>query len=67
MIDDAELKDPLEGDLGENLANEDDLDLEVEAKKKNKDLIDDDTVSADDLAEEEEEEDVEPFDDVNET
>ena len=63
-MDDAEFKDPLEGDLGEGLPHEDDLDLEIEEKKK-KDLIDEDTESLEDLEEDELEEDEEPFDDVD--
>jgi hypothetical protein len=64
-MDDAEFKDPLEGELGEELPHEDDLDLEIEAKKK-KDLIDEDTVSLEDEVEEElEDDDEEPFDDVD--
>lgn len=55
----------LEGDLGEELPHEDDLDLELDEKKK-KDLIDDDTESLEDLEEEELEEDEESFDDVDE-
>ncbi|MEK7135361.1 MAG: hypothetical protein AAB780_01505 [Patescibacteria group bacterium] len=62
-MDDADFKDPLDADLIDEVAHDDDLDVELEAKKK-KDLIDEDTVSADDL-EEEEDEDDEPFDDVN--
>ncbi len=61
---DEDLKDPLDADLVDDIAHDDDLDLvDLEAKKK-KDLIDEETVSADDL-EEEEDEDDEPFDDVN--
>lgn len=61
-MDDPEFKDPLEGDLAEELPNEDELDLELDEKKK-KDLIDEDTESLEDLEEDELEEDEEPFDD----
>lgn len=60
---DDDLKDPLDADLIDEVLPDDDLEVDLEAKKK-KDLIDEDTVSAEDL-EEEEEEDDEPFDDVN--
>lgn len=59
-----ELKD-IEGELGEELPHEDDLDLEL-AEKKKKDLIDEEAESLEDLEEEELEEDEEPFDDVDE-
>lgn len=60
---DDEFKDPIDADLVDSVVHDDDLDVDLEAKKK-KDLIDEETVSADDL-EEEEDEDDEPFDDVN--
>lgn len=64
-MDDAEFKDPLEAEVGDEPAHEDDLDLELEEKKK-KELIDpEETESLADLEEEELDEEEEPFDDVN--
>lgn len=62
-MDDAEIKDPLEGDLGDDGVHED-LEADLEIPKK-KDLIDEDVDSLEDLEDEELEEEEEPFDDVN--